>query len=41
MKNFSGTIEVHFTGTDSFDVKSTSLKRQLTTRASFKPDTPW
>ena len=39
MKNFSGTIEVHFTGTDSFDVNATSLKGNVINQASFKPDT--
>jgi DUF4097 and DUF4098 domain-containing protein YvlB len=39
MKNFSGTIEVHFTGTDSFDVNATSLKGSVINQASFKPDT--
>jgi DUF4097 and DUF4098 domain-containing protein YvlB len=39
MKNFSGTIEVHFSGTDSFDVNATSLKGKVINQASFKPDT--
>ncbi len=39
MKNFSGTIEVHFTSSDSFDVKATSLKGDVVNQASFKPDT--
>ena len=39
MKNFSGTIEVHFTAGDSFDVKATSLKGDVINQASFKPDT--
>ena len=39
MKNFSGTIEVHFTSSDSFDVKATSLKGDVINQASFKPDT--
>jgi DUF4097 and DUF4098 domain-containing protein YvlB len=39
MKNFSGTIEVHFSGTDSFDVNATSLKGNVINQASFKPDT--
>jgi DUF4097 and DUF4098 domain-containing protein YvlB len=39
MKNFSGTIEVHFSGTDSFDLNATSLKGNVINQASFKPDT--
>jgi DUF4097 and DUF4098 domain-containing protein YvlB len=39
MKNFSGTIEVHFSSNDSFDVKATSLKGRVVNQASFKPDT--
>jgi len=39
MKNFSGTIEVHFSSNDSFDVKATSLKGDVINQASFKPDT--
>jgi DUF4097 and DUF4098 domain-containing protein YvlB len=39
MKNFSGTIEVHFTSSDSFDVNATSLKGNVINQASFKPDT--
>jgi len=39
MKNFSGTIEVHFSGSDSFDVNATSLKGDVINQASFKPDT--
>jgi DUF4097 and DUF4098 domain-containing protein YvlB len=39
MKNFSGTIEVHFSPSDSFDVKATSLKGDVVNQASFKPDT--
>ena len=39
MKNFSGTIEVHFSSGDSFDVKATSLKGDVINQASFKPDT--
>jgi DUF4097 and DUF4098 domain-containing protein YvlB len=39
MKNFSGTIEVHFSSSDSFDVKATSLKGDVINQASFKPDT--
>ncbi len=38
MKNFSGTIEVHFAGTDSFDLNATSLKGSVINQASFKPD---
>jgi DUF4097 and DUF4098 domain-containing protein YvlB len=39
MKNFSGTIEVHFASSDSFDVNATSLKGDVVNQASFKPDT--
>ena len=39
MKNFSGTIEVHFSSSDSFDVNATSLKGSVINQASFKPDT--
>jgi DUF4097 and DUF4098 domain-containing protein YvlB len=39
MKNFNGTIEVHFTPSDSFDVNATSLKGDVINQASFKPDT--
>ncbi|HEV7968681.1 MAG TPA: DUF4097 family beta strand repeat-containing protein [Candidatus Acidoferrales bacterium] len=39
MKNFSGTIEVHFASSDSFDVNATSLKGNVINQASFKPDT--
>ena len=39
MKNFSGTIEVHFSSNDSFDVDATSLKGDVINQASFKPDT--
>ncbi len=39
MKNFSGTIEVHFSSSDSFDVNATSLKGDVINQASFKPDT--
>ena len=39
MKNFSGTIEVHFSPSDSFDVNATSLKGDVINQASFKPDT--
>ena len=39
MKNFSGTIEVHFASSDSFDVNATSLKGNVVNQASFKPDT--
>jgi len=38
MKNFSGTIEVHFSSTDSFDLNATSLKGKVVNQASFKPD---
>jgi len=39
MKNFSGTIEVHFHSGDSFDLNATSLKGDVVNQASFKPDT--
>ena len=39
MKNFSGTIEVHFSANDSFDVSAHSLKGDVINQASFKPDT--
>jgi DUF4097 and DUF4098 domain-containing protein YvlB len=39
MKNFSGTIEVHFSSNDSFDVNATSLKGDVINQATFKPDT--
>jgi hypothetical protein len=39
MKNFSGTIEVHFAPSDSFDVRAASLKGDVINQASFKPDT--
>jgi DUF4097 and DUF4098 domain-containing protein YvlB len=39
MKNFSGTIEVHFSANDSFDVNANSLKGAVINQASFKPDT--
>ncbi|HET6142932.1 MAG TPA: DUF4097 family beta strand repeat-containing protein [Candidatus Acidoferrales bacterium] len=39
MKNFSGTIEVHFSANDSFDVNANSLKGDVINQASFKPDT--
>ncbi len=39
MKNFSGTIEVHFSSNDSFDLNATSLKGNVINQASFKPDT--
>jgi DUF4097 and DUF4098 domain-containing protein YvlB len=39
MKNFSGTIEVHFSSNDSFDLNATSLKGDVVNQASFKPDT--
>ncbi len=38
MKNFSGTIEVHFSPSDSFDVNATSLKGNVINQASFMPD---
>jgi DUF4097 and DUF4098 domain-containing protein YvlB len=39
MKNFSGTIEVHFSANDSFDLNASSLKGDVINQASFKPDT--
>jgi DUF4097 and DUF4098 domain-containing protein YvlB len=39
MKNFSGTIEVHFSQNDSFDLAANSLKGDVINQASFKPDT--
>jgi DUF4097 and DUF4098 domain-containing protein YvlB len=39
MKNFSGTIEVHFSSSDSFDVRASSLKGEVVNQAAFKPDT--
>ena len=39
MKNFSGTIEVHFASSDSFDVNAASLKGDVINQATFKPDT--
>jgi DUF4097 and DUF4098 domain-containing protein YvlB len=40
MKNFSGTIEVHFSSSDSFDLNANSLKGSVVNQASlFKPDT--
>ena len=39
MKNFSGTIEVHFSSNDSFDVNASSLKGDVINQATFKPDT--
>ena len=39
MKNFSGTIEVHFSSSDSFDLAANSLKGDVINQASFKPDT--
>ncbi len=39
MKNFSGTIEVHFSPTDSFDLNASSLKGSVVNQASIKPDT--
>jgi DUF4097 and DUF4098 domain-containing protein YvlB len=38
MKNFSGTIEVHFSPTDSFDLSASSLKGSVVNQASIKPD---
>ena len=38
MKNFSGTIEVHFSSSDSFDVNASSLKGDVINQATFKPD---
>ena len=38
LKNFSGTIEVHFAPTDSFDVNAASLKGKVINQASFTPD---
>jgi DUF4097 and DUF4098 domain-containing protein YvlB len=39
MKNFSGTIEVHFSPDDSFDLNAASLKGTVVNQASIKPDT--
>jgi DUF4097 and DUF4098 domain-containing protein YvlB len=39
MKNFSGTIEVHFSPDDSFDLNAASLKGTVINQASIKPDT--
>jgi DUF4097 and DUF4098 domain-containing protein YvlB len=39
MKNFSGSIEVHFSSNDSFDLNATSLKGDVINQATFKPDT--
>jgi DUF4097 and DUF4098 domain-containing protein YvlB len=39
MKNFSGTIEVHFASSDSFDVNANSLKGSVINQATFQPDT--
>ncbi len=39
MKNFSGTIEVHFSQNDSFDVNANSLRGDVINQAMFKPDT--
>ena len=41
MKNFSGTIEVHFSPSDSFDLSAASLKGDVINEAPspFKPDT--
>jgi DUF4097 and DUF4098 domain-containing protein YvlB len=38
MKNFSGSIEVHFSSNDSFDLNATSLKGDVINQATFKPD---
>jgi DUF4097 and DUF4098 domain-containing protein YvlB len=38
MKNFSGTIEVHFSSNDSFDLNATSLKGSVINQASIRPD---
>ncbi len=38
LKNFSGTIEVHFSSNDSFDLNATSLKGSVINQASIKPD---
>ena len=38
MKNFSGTLEVHFSSNDSFDVNASSLKGDVINQATFKPD---
>lgn len=38
MKNFSGSIEVHFSSSDSFDLNATSLKGDVINQANFKPD---
>ena len=38
MKNFSGTIEVHFSSNDSFDLNATSLKGNVINQASITPD---
>ncbi|MBZ5700043.1 MAG: DUF4097 family beta strand repeat-containing protein [Acidobacteriia bacterium] len=37
MKNFSGTIEVHFSSNDSFDLNATSLKGNVINQASITP----
>jgi DUF4097 and DUF4098 domain-containing protein YvlB len=39
MKNFSGTIEVHFSPNDSIDLNAASLKGNVINQASIKPDT--
>jgi DUF4097 and DUF4098 domain-containing protein YvlB len=38
MKNFSGTIEVHFSSSDSFDLNATSLKGSVVNQATIRPD---
>ena len=38
MKNFSGTIEVHFSSSDSFDLNATSLKGSVINQATIRPD---
>jgi len=38
LKNFSGTIEVRFASSDSFDLSATSLKGSVINQAAVKPD---
>jgi DUF4097 and DUF4098 domain-containing protein YvlB len=38
MKNFSGSIEVHFSSSDSFDLNATSLKGSVINQATIRPD---
>lgn len=38
MKNYTGSIEVHFAPTDSFDLRANSLKGQVYNEASLKQD---